>query len=133
MRRRSRARFLPSPPDLLESLNARCASTSADELGMAAPHVQFLTFDGCPLADVARSELKIALKECGIENYEEIDILDPSASENLRGWGSPTILVNGVDVAGQRKGDDASCRFYGGDRRVLMAADIIKKIEAQRQ
>jgi len=99
---------------------------------MAAPHIQFLTFAGCPLADAARSELKVALRACGVEDYEEIDILDPSAPDDLRGWGSPTILINGVDVAGQRKGDDASCRIYAGERGVLTSAEIIERLQALR-
>jgi len=117
---------------VLEGLDARRASANANELGMAAPHIQFLTFAGCPLADAARSELKLALQACGIEDYEEIDILDPSAPDDLRGWGSPTILINGIDVAGQRKGDNASCRIYAGERGVLTSAEIIKQLQASR-
>ena len=99
---------------------------------MPAPRVQFLTFAGCPLADAARSELKTALEACGIEHFEEIDILDPTAPDDLRGWGSPTILIDGLDVAGQRKGDDASCRIYAGERGVLESAEIIKRLRLLR-
>ena len=84
------------------------------------------------MADTARSELKVALKSCGIEDYEEIDILDPSAPDDLRGWGSPTILINGVDAAGQRKGDNACCRIYGGERGVLTSAEIIRQLQSLR-
>jgi len=99
---------------------------------MATPRIQFLTFAGCPLADAARSELKVALAACGIEDYEEIDILDPTAPDHLRGWGSPTILINGIDVAGQRKGDNASCRIYAGERGVPESAEIIKRLQGLR-
>ena len=74
--------------------------------------VQFLAFSGCPLADPAREKLKQALADCGMSNFEEIDILDPASPEALRGWGSPTILVNGLDVTGQPKGNSVSCRVY---------------------
>ena len=74
--------------------------------------VQFLAFSGCPLADPARENLKQALADCGMSNFEEVDILDPASPEALRGWGSPTILVNGFDVTGQPKGNSVSCRVY---------------------
>ena len=74
--------------------------------------VQFLAFSGCPLADPARENLKKALSDCSISDFEEVDILDPASPEELRGWGSPTILVNGLDVTGLPKGDSVSCRVY---------------------
>lgn len=90
--------------------------------------IQFLYFGGCPLAEPARDNLKIALAECGIEAFEEIDILDPQAPEDLRGWGSPTILLNGVDVTGQPKGNDVSCRIYPFPGGVPDAHSIAEKI-----
>ena len=74
--------------------------------------VQLLVFEGCPLAEPARNNLKEALAVCDIKDFEEIDILDSASPEELRGWGSPTILVNGLDVSGHPKGDSASCRIY---------------------
>lgn len=74
--------------------------------------VQFLAFKGCPLAEPARENLKKALSDCGLSSFEEIDILESSAPEELRGWGSPTILINGADVTGQPKGNSVSCRVY---------------------
>ncbi len=89
--------------------------------------VQFLAFDGCPLADAARAALEQALSNCAMSSYEEIDILDPGSPKELRGWGSPTILVNGIDASGQVKGDSVSCRVYPGpngvpDRRAIVAS-----------
>ena len=78
----------------------------------AAVKVQLLTFEDCPLADAARASLDKALADCGIEGYEEIDILDPSVSDEQRQWGSPTILIDGTDVTGQRQGDGVGCRVY---------------------
>ena len=98
---------------------------------MAAPLIQFLTFGGCPLADAARIELEAALAECGIESYDEIDIGDPSTAETLRGWGSPTVLVNGKDVAGQPKGDNLCCRVYPGRARVPQRTEIVDCIKCQ--
>ena len=55
-------------------------------------HVQFLAFNGCPLAEPAKDNLKEAL--AGSDTvFEEIDILDPDCPKDLPGWGSPTILI----------------------------------------
>jgi len=97
---------------------------------MADVQVQFLAFDGCPLADAARVVLDQALAECGLKGYEEIDILDPGTSDDLLGWGSPTILVNGVDVTGQPKGDSVSCRVCPGPDRIPDPASIVTSIKS---
>jgi len=87
--------------------------------------IQLLTFEGCPLADAARVGLEAALADCGIKDYEEIDILDPETPVELRGWGSPTILVDGVDITGQPKGNSVSCRVYPGPAGVPDKSEII--------
>ena len=91
--------------------------------------IQLLTFDGCPLADAARVQLEQALSDCGVSGYEEIDLLGPDTPDDLPGWGSPTILVNGVNVTGQPKGNSVSCRIYPGPERVPEARRIIASIE----
>lgn len=95
---------------------------------LAEIRIQLLTFSGCPLADVARLELQAALAECGTIEYEEIDILDPTTDNDLRGWGSPTILVDGSDITGQPKGDDVGCRVYPGELKVPTRAEILAEI-----
>ena len=97
---------------------------------MSDVHVQFLAFEDCPLADAARGNLQQALAGCGVSGYEEIDILDPETPDDLPGWGSPTILVNGVDVTGQPKGDSVSCRVYPGPDRVPDPASIVTSIKS---
>jgi len=94
--------------------------------------VQFLAFEGCPLAPVAREALDKAVAEAGLTGYEEIDILHPDTPEDLRGWGSPTILVNGVDVTGNAKGAGAGCRIYSTESRVPESALIAKRIREAR-
>ncbi len=91
---------------------------------MSDVNVQFLAFEGCPLAAPARANLEKALADCGMSGYEDIDILDPGTPDDLPGWGSPTILVNGVDVSGQPKGDSVSCRVYPGSDRVPSSTTI---------
>ena len=62
--------------------------------------------------------------------YEEVDILEPGTSDDLPGWGSPTILVNGADVTGQKKGESVSCRIYSGPDRVPETASIVASIKS---
>lgn len=97
---------------------------------MSDANVQFLAFEGCPLADAARANLEKALADCGLGDYEEIDILDSAVPEDLPGWGSPTILVNGVDVTGQPKGNSVSCRIYPGPDRVPSPTEIAERIRS---
>lgn len=60
----------------------------------------------------------------GLREYEEVDILDPSTAEELRGWGSPTILIDGRDATGNARGDSVGCRVYDGPDRVPSPEDI---------
>ena len=92
--------------------------------------VQFLAFSGCPLADLARENLRKALADCGMSSFEEVDSLDPASPEELRGWGSPTILVNGMDVTGQPKGNNVSCRVYPSPGGVPDVQSIVAGLKA---
>lgn len=79
---------------------------------MPRPTIQLLVFKGCPLAAAARQSLQQALDELRLPTFEEIDILDAATPDELRGWGSPTILIDGEDVSGNPKGNSVSCRVY---------------------
>lgn len=92
--------------------------------------VQFLSFAGCPLADAAKTSLEQALCDCGMEGYESIDILAPGVPDELRIWGSPTILIDGKDVTGQGKGDGVGCRVYSTPSRVPDARVIASSLAA---
>lgn len=80
---------------------------------------------GCPLAAPAKKNLEAALAACGINHYEEIDILSPKVSEDMRGWGSPTILINGHDISGAPKGNSVSCRIYPNSEGVPDVESIV--------
>ena len=77
--------------------------------------VQLLFFEGCPHVDQARRALRQALESAGLGDVEveEIDVDAASTPMVLRDWGSPTILIDGVDVAGERRPSGRSCRLYG--------------------
>ena len=78
--------------------------------------VQLLFFAGCPHVDATRRVLREALESSGLGEVtlEQIDVDAPSTPADFRDWGSPTILINGVDIAGERAPSGRSCRLYGG-------------------
>ncbi len=91
------------------------------------PKIQFLSFPGCPNADEVKSSLDEALQQCSLpSDYEEINTMDDATPAELRGWGSPTILVDGADIAGGVASGDTSCRIYEGgsvpDAKLIAAA-----------
>lgn len=80
--------------------------------------VQLLYFPGCPNLDAARGALDRALSALGLlYRIEEVDVTDESTPEELRGWGSPTVLIDGTDVGGEIEPTGAVCRLYTGDVR----------------
>lgn len=102
---------------------------------MTCPKIQLLIFDDCPFADAARRSLQSALDALGSGELEEIDLLDPATPEELRGWGSPTILVDGEDLIGNVKGNALGCRVYdckSGVPGPEMIAELIRRIERRR-
>ncbi len=79
-------------------------------------HVELLWFADCPNHEEARRLLREVLDERGIAAaVEDIDATHPAVAEQLRFPGSPTIRVNGRDVAPGfvDPGDYAPrCRIY---------------------
>ena len=77
--------------------------------------IQLLHFQGCPNVDAAREALRKAMAAEKVDVVvEEIDVEASDAPAWARGWGSPTILIDGNDVAGQEPSESASCRLYAG-------------------
>jgi hypothetical protein len=93
--------------------------------------VQLLSFPGCPNAAGAREALRRSLAKAGLPPaFEEVDVTAPDTPEHLRQWGSPTILVDGRDVAGEAP-MGPSCRIYragGGERGVPPDALIARAL-----
>jgi mercuric ion transport protein len=74
----------------------------------------------CPNVERARSMIRTALAQVGApEAWTEWDRDDPATPDDLRGFGSPTVLVNGHDVVGDENEagvtDANSCRVYVDD------------------
>lgn len=99
--------------------------------------VQLLYFDGCPSVPAAREVLREALGAAGLPvAFEEVDVTDPRVPATLRGWASPTILVEGLDVGGGCVGTGPGCRVYptpDGVRGVPATAEIVAALIAARR
>jgi hypothetical protein len=70
--------------------------------------------------EAARTNLRAAFERLEIrDRWNEWESSSPGTPELLRALGSPTVLVNGRDVAGAKAADGASCRLYetAEDRR----------------
>ena len=76
--------------------------------------VQLLFFPSCPNVGAAREALREALANVGgAWQVAEIDVTAPEAPAHLSSWGSPTILIDGADVAGDNAAGSC-CRLYPG-------------------
>ena len=80
------------------------------------PRLELLSFPGCPTAEVLRANLAEATAQLGLVTcrIEPVNLAELEAGDPRRGWGSPTILVDGVDLFGKSRPADAgmSCRIY---------------------
>ena len=96
--------------------------------------VDFVYFSGCPNIEQARAHLKEAFAAIGAQpNWIEWDICDPTTPEEFRRFGSPTILVNGRDVAGDGPDASGGCRLYDGARGLTGAPPFDLVLEALRK
>lgn len=86
----------------------------------------------CPNVDAARAVLRCAFAEIGVAPaWEEWDLNDRDSPDYVRGYGSPTILVNGKDVAGAEPHARADCcRLYTSDEGGLRGVPPVARIVA---
>ncbi len=63
--------------------------------------IELIHFKGCPNVGATRENLLEAL---GTHEWTEWDLEAPDAPDRVRRYGSPTVLVNGVDVTGTTEG-----------------------------
>lgn len=87
--------------------------------------VELVFFSGCPHVAEARRELSRALRECRLSpTWREWDTTSPDTPELLRGYGSPTVLVDGVDVTGGSPGGGIGCTVAGAPRTETIIAAL---------
>jgi len=82
---------------------------------MRTPDVELLWWEGCPSTERALGELREALAELGLP--AEVRVREVRTDEEARAagfTGSPTILIDGTDVAAPTLGEPAmlACRVY---------------------
>lgn len=89
--------------------------------------VELLYFPGCPNTSATREQLRRAFEAIDASpSWTEIDITAEGAPAHARGYGSPTVLVDGEDVAGAAPGEGSSCRIYmDNDVRGVPPLDVI--------
>lgn len=89
----------------------------------------------CPNIEAAREQLLRAFNEAGLTpRWREWEVGTPDAPAHVHGYGSPTILVDGVDVSGILiEGHDHCCRVYqqadGTNKGVPAVADIVRALQ----
>jgi len=89
-----------------------------------------LVYDGdCPNVAQARAQLLRAFERVNLRpRWQEWRCDDPASPAHVRGYGSPTILVDGVDVARAGQEGAAHCRVYrqpDGSMRGIPSVDMI--------
>jgi mercuric ion transport protein len=91
----------------------------------AVPQVELVYDVDCPNIALARANLLAAFSLAGLPpRWSEHRIGDPTIPPHARGYGSPTILVAGLDVAGTEPESEACCRIYAADGRASKAPSI---------
>jgi len=79
------------------------------------PIVELIYDRDCPNVLKARENLLRAFGQAGrTPRWQEWDRADTEAPKYTRAYGSPTVLVNGKDVAESDAADAACCRIYAG-------------------
>jgi copper chaperone CopZ len=96
--------------------------------------IQLLTFPDCPNAARARDALREAMRAVHVHTVEEIDIGREDTPAELRAWGSPTILIDGVDVTGAKPSHgDIGCRLYAdGAPTVAQIRAVLHRTQGSR-
>lgn len=96
------------------------------------PKVDLIFDADCPNVEAARSQLRLALARAGqAPEWEEWQRSDPAAPSYVRRYGSPTILVDGRDAAGQAAAEEANCcRLYRSESGGLQGVPSAELIAA---
>ena len=96
------------------------------------PEITLIYDANCPNASEARASLREALDRLGLEpEWVEYDRATLGRQETFLRYGSPTILVDGADVAGETPTAAAACcRIYSDVRRLRGAPRVGAIVDA---
>lgn len=96
------------------------------------PVIELIYEKTCPNIDKARAALLAALMQFGRNpRWHEWEQNDPAAPLVARRFGSPTILVDGRDVAGEPPSEELPrCRLYADEDGRIRGAPTVANIVA---
>jgi len=98
--------------------------------------IEVLYVAACPSHPAAVQLVKDVLRAEGVAaDVREVLVTDESMARGLRFRGSPTILINGRDVAGEASSHESfgpSCRLYPGSTQIgLPPVDLVRRAVLQ--
>ncbi len=95
--------------------------------------VELIYAQDCPNVIQTRTNLLCAFPRTGITaRWVEWDCGDSSSPPHVRSYGSPTILIDGKDIAGEAPSENISCcrRYAGENGEFGQGAPSVKMIVA---
>ena len=93
------------------------------------PTVELVYDRDCPNLESARAHLLKAFGQAGITpHWSEYLIGNPAVPQHARGYGSPTILVDGRDVSGVLPVSEDSCRVYVDEQGRFSRVPAVQEI-----
>ena len=97
---------------------------------MRPANIELIYDADCPNVAAARNQLARATQTLGFEpSWKEWERSEFGAPEYVRQYGSPTILVNGQDVAKGDNPDAGCCRIYIRNSGALRGVPSTEQIE----
>jgi hypothetical protein len=91
------------------------------------PMVDLVFFEGCPHVEEARNHIRTALQRTGAgPSWHEWDTSQSTTPSDLRGYGSPTVLVDGKDVSGTPPGNGMRCVIGGAPAVDLIVEALLQ-------
>ena len=93
---------------------------------MKTPQIDLVYFEGCPNAVQTRDNIRAAMEVSGQSlEWSEWDLMSESTPDQFRRYGSPTVLIDGEDVAGEGADTTAmACRADGAPSVELIASSL---------
>ena len=96
--------------------------------------VELIYDTGCPNVQRARKAMLVGFSRAGLQpSWNEWDRKSPESPGYVREYGSPTILVDGRDVAGVAPSNGgSSCRLYrngSGSFQGAPSAELIAEVD----
>jgi hypothetical protein len=89
--------------------------------------VELVYFESCPHVAEARREVGRALRLCHLAlTWREWDTTSPDTPRSLKGYGCPTVLVDGSDVSGGPTVSGIGCTIAGAPRAEIIVAALRK-------